>query len=128
MSTWPASKKCSYCRKTGRPLYCGMCSARNTIDDLEAENARLVEWVAQIEADLFADTEVDELLTARVVKAEALAERRGEVLEGLLAYVTEMAARTVGQPKEMLPDKRIGVARAALAATLDEARERKSGE
>lgn len=42
MSTWPASKKCSYCQETGRPSHCGMCAARNTIDNLEFEWDRLV--------------------------------------------------------------------------------------
>jgi hypothetical protein len=36
-------------------------------------------------------------------------------LEGLFAYIEEMAERTAGQPKEMLPDKRLGTANRALA-------------
>ena len=53
MSTWPASKKCSYCQETGRPLHCGMCAARNTIDDLERQLAEACKLVisAQTERD-----------------------------------------------------------------------------
>ncbi len=36
-------------------------------------------------------------------------------LEGLFAYISEMAGRTAGQPKEMLPDKRLGTANRVLA-------------
>ncbi len=39
MSTWPATKKCSHCRETGRPPHCAMCVARDIIDDLERQLA-----------------------------------------------------------------------------------------
>ncbi|KKL15462.1 hypothetical protein LCGC14_2505320, partial [marine sediment metagenome] len=55
---------------------------------------------------------------------KALAERRGKALGGLLAYVTEMARRTRWQPKEMLPDGRIGTARATINMKPEEAKEK----
>ncbi len=51
------------------------------IADLETENARLQEREAELEELLFADHEVDKALTARVVKAEALAERHRRALQ-----------------------------------------------
>ena len=52
----------------------------NRIAILTHENARLQAREAELEELLFADHEVDEALTARVIKAEAQAERRGEAL------------------------------------------------
>ena len=37
-----------------------------------------------------------------------------EALHGVLFYVDEMAQRVLGQPKEMLPDKRLAAARSSI--------------
>ena len=108
---------------------------QNTIDRLRvllvearAENARLQERVKEANEVMgLANAALNErcrevdLLKRERDEARVLAERRKKALKGLLAYVTEMAARTTDQPKEMLPDKRIGVARSAAEA-LEERR------
>ena len=48
-----------------------------------------------------------------------LLEASREALHGVLFYVDEMAERVLGQPKEMLPDKRLATARSTIKQ-LDE--------
>ena len=95
----------------------------------QAENARLQERVKEEVATHWNVMRLNgrmqlELATADRDRGQykAQSERRRKALEGLLDYVTEMAARVHWQPKEMLPDKRIGAARAAIDLKPEERR------
>ena len=50
----------------------------------------------------------------RALTDTALLEACREALHGALFYVDEMAERVLGQPKEMLPDKRLATARSTI--------------
>ncbi len=47
MITLPTQKRCSYCMETGRPSHCGMCNARDTIDNLESQLSKALERGAE---------------------------------------------------------------------------------
>jgi len=109
------------------PLAIGVCHTEDTSFETAQANAAFIaasrEAVPRLIADLermrvllgiAAEWKRYQELEAQGTADTALLEACRGALQGVLFYVDEMAERVLGQPKELLPDKRLATARAAI--------------